>query len=243
MTLVGDDLPRVRQKETLCRDPHLSTPVAVPLRRPGTLALTAPERRISDARDALPGLRFQETRVLLFCVPGSPRPVPEHSFPMYASHVLFASPEVGDMGVRVPPRVPKTESFPKLPWSRNKMPKSQKNLLPVLHCAVCVGFPHPYTNPSRKGGEKKWGKTGSRAAPQAGCGCAGPAAPPAQLCAAPRREVGSAGPGLLARPRNYWFLPRLVPFIDSAVRSAGVTTGQTLFSPSFPPPPSRPLFM
>lgn len=46
--------------------------------------------------------------------------------------------------------------------------------------------------------------------------------------------MGSSGPGPLARPRNYWFLPRLVPFIDSAVPSAGVTTGQKLFSPSSP---------
>lgn len=37
-------------------DPHLPTPVAVSLGRPGTLALTAPERRVPNVRDALPGL-------------------------------------------------------------------------------------------------------------------------------------------------------------------------------------------
>lgn len=55
----------------------------------------------------------------------------------------------------------------------------------------------------------------------------------------PRREVST--PLLRPRPHSLFLritvvLPRLVPFIDSAALSAGVTIGQSLFSPSFPAP-------
>lgn len=59
-------------------------------------------------------------------------------------------PRIRGYGSSSPPKAPKTESFPKLPWIRNKTPKSLKNLLPVFHFAVCVCFPHLCTNPSRK---------------------------------------------------------------------------------------------
>lgn len=136
------------------KDPHLPTPVAVPLGRPGILALTVPKRRVSDTRDALPSLRFGETRVLSFCVPWSPRSVPEHSFPIYVCPICI--PRSRGYGSSSPNKVPKMESSPKLPWPRTKMPKSLKNLLPVFHFAVCVCLPNPYTNASRKG-EKKVG--------------------------------------------------------------------------------------
>ena len=56
-----------------------------------------------------------------------------------------------------------------------------------------------------------------------------------------RRGRDVSAPLLQPRPHSLFLritgvLPRLVPFIDSAALSAGVTIGQSLFSPSFPAP-------
>ena len=96
-------------------------------------------------------------------------------------------------------------------------------------------FPQPLEKPFGKEGGK-----GSKAPREIGCGGAGCTAPPLlPTCAGGEREVSAR----LCRPRQHSLclgitgvLPRLVPFIDSAARSAGVTTGQSLFSPSFPAP-------
>lgn len=182
---MGDGLPGSRQRETLRRGSPSPYPSGCVPRTPRNLGSHC-------AREASP----QRQR----CSPWSPihwgdpsaavlRPRvamarPITFFPHLCLPCPIYMPRIRGYGSSSPPKVPKTESFPKLPWIRNKAPKL-KNLLPVFHFAVFVCFPHLCTNPSRKG-EK--GGTGSSAAPQARCGCVGPAAPPAQFCAAPWRE-------------------------------------------------------
>lgn len=159
--------------------------------------------------------------------------LPRHPPPIYASPALFASLEVGDMGVRGP-KSRKQRASQSFLGPETKCLKSVKNLLPVFHLGVCVCFSHPAQTLPESGERRSGGKTEQSNASNR-LWLSGSRGAPAQPCAS-ERGVGSPGPGPLARPRNYWFLPRLVPFIDSAVPSAGVTTGQKLFSPSSPAP-------
>lgn len=187
MTLVGDGLPGARQRETLCKGSSSPYPSVCSPRTPGNLGSHCAQEASLRRQRCSPWspIRGDPSAVVL-------RPVvtticPRAFFPHLCLPCPTCIPRSRGYGSSSPNKVPKMESFPKLPWPRTKMPKSLKNLLPVFHFAVCVCLPHPCTNPSRKG-EKKVGETGSRAAPQAGCGCAGPAAPPAQLCAEPQRQ-------------------------------------------------------
>lgn len=139
------------------------------------------------------------------------------------------------MGVRVPPQSPPNGELPKASLAPKQNAQVTEEPLTCFPLCCLRLFPPPVHKPFQKRGEKG-GDREQCSSPKPAVAARVPRQPcPALRCAA-EREVGSAGPGPLARPRNYWFLPRLVPFIDSAVPSAGVTTGQTLFSPSFPAP-------
>lgn len=233
MTLVGDGLIRARQKEILCRGSSFLYPTGCTPRTPGNLdSHCAQEASLRHQRcsrwSLIPGApsaavlspRVYTARPRKFfrylCLP-CPICIPRSKV-----YWEFESPQCPPNG-----ELHKASLAPK---QNAQVTEEPLTCFPL--CCLSLLSP-PLHKPFQKGGEKSGAETGTRAAPQAGCGCASPAAPPAQLCAASQREVGSAGSGPLARPRNYWFLPRLVPFIDSAVPSAGVTTGQTLFSPSF----------
>lgn len=165
-------------------------------------------------------------------------------FAIYAPPVPFAPPGARYIGSSSPPQCPPNGELHKASLApKENAQVTEKPLTCFPLCCLSLFFPTPAQTLPKRGRKKVGGGgTGTRVAPQAGCSCAGPAAPPAQLCAVPQREVGSAGSGPLARPRNYWFLPRLVPFIDSAAERRGYYRSNAVLS-LFPPPPSRPLFM
>lgn len=232
MTLVDDGRPGARQRETLRRvslSPHLSGCAPRTPENPGSHCSRGRSRR-PEMLSRVSGYRTPEC--CSSASQGRHGPSQTSSSKLSLPCPICIPKGRGYGGSRT--KVPETESFPELPWPRNKMPKSVKNLLPVFHFGVCVCFSHPAQTLPERGSEKVGGGTEQSSAPNR-LWLSGSRGAPAQPCAA-ERGVGSAGPGPLACPRNYWFLPRLVPFIDSAVPSAGVTTGQTLFSPSSPAP-------
>lgn len=186
MTLVGDGLPGSRQRETLRRgSPSPYSSGCVP-RSPGNLGSHCAREASLQRQRCSPWspIRGDPSAAVLRPRVATARPI------TFLTHLFLSCPiympRIRGYGSSSPPKVPQTESFPKLPWPRNKTPKSLKNLLPVFHFAVCVCFPHPCTNPSRKG-EKKGG-TGSSAAPPSRLWLRGSRGNPAQLCAARRRE-------------------------------------------------------
>lgn len=154
MTLVGDGRPGARQRETLrggSLTPHLSGCA------PGRPRTWLP-RSVSQARDALPGLRLPDTLVLQLCAQGRHGPSQTSSSNLCLPCPICIPRGRGYGGSRT--KVPETESFPELPWPRNKMPKSVKNLLPVFHLGVCVCFSHPaQTLPER--GREEVGENGA----------------------------------------------------------------------------------
>lgn len=111
---------------------------------------------------------------------------------------------------------PEIWSFPKPPRPRNRTitpkKKSRERLLPVFHFWVCVSFPPPLTDPSRRRGEKtnqnNWGggrkeRKRSKAPRGEALRALVPRRPlPAHL--RPGREVSALrAPAPLALPRNY----------------------------------------
>lgn len=108
---------------------------------------------------------------------------------------------------------PEIWSFPKPPRPRNTTitpkKKSRERLLPVFHFWVCVSFPPPLADPSRRRGEKtnqnNWGggrkeRKRSKAPRGGGSAGAGPAAPPPCPPAPGERGVGPASPGPTRSP-------------------------------------------
>jgi hypothetical protein len=136
VTLVGDGLPRARQKETLCRGFPSPYPTGCTPRTSGNLgshcAQEASLRRRRCSRwSPIPG---DPSAAVLS--PRVDRARPRTFFPCLCLPCTICIPRSKVHGSSSPPSVPKTESFPTLPWPRNKMPKSLKNLLPVFHFAV-----------------------------------------------------------------------------------------------------------
>lgn len=117
-------------------------------------------RSISQARDALPVSGYRTPGCCSYASQGRHGPSQTPSSKLCLPCPICIPRGRGYGGSRT--KVPETESFPELPWPRNKMPKSVKSLLPVFHFGVCVCFSHPaQTLPER--GREKVGGGGHRA--------------------------------------------------------------------------------
>lgn len=232
MTLVGDGRPGARQRETLHRrssSPHSSDCAPRAPENPGSHCSRGGSPR-PEMLSRVSGWGDPRAAVLH---PRVPTALPRHPPPIYAAPVLFASLEVGNMGVQGPKSRKRRASQSFLgPKQNTQVTEEPLTCFPLWCLCLCSPTLH---KPFQKGGGGESGGTREQRSAPNRLWLSGSRGAPAQPCAA-ERDVGLAGRGPLARPRNYWFLPRLVPFIDSAVPSAGVTTGQMLFSPSSPAP-------
>lgn len=158
--------PEPDKGRRFAENPCLPISVAAPQGARGPWLPLLP-RSVSQARDALPGLWLPDTLVLQLCAQGRHGPSQTSSSNLCLPCPICIPRGRGYGGSRT--KVPETESFPELPWPRNKMPKSVKNLLPVFHLGVCVCFSHPTQTLPERGREEVGGKR-SRAMPQTGCG-------------------------------------------------------------------------
>lgn len=199
MTLVGAGRPGVRQKERLLRESCLPTRFGAPLGHPGALAPRPPKASLRSL-GCSPGAPAPEDPSVAVLCPRVATARRRTSSPHLCRPAPFASLEVVSVGVRAPksPKRKASQSFLG-PKTKCLSPRRTSYLFSTLRSASVS--PTPEQTLPEKGRVEKWSETGIRAAPQTARGCASPAASPAQPCAA-ERDVGSAGPGPLARPRH-----------------------------------------